>query len=181
MAPSEHAVVSVTSVKAGEAENVIPEMAELKVNVRTFDEGLRARVLSAIKRIVKAECDASGVEREPEYEVLSSFPLMVNDAAVTTRLGEGMKAHFGDNWDGETKPLPGSEDFPLLATCVGKPYCYFVYGGVAPETWDRCVKEGTLEKIPYNHSAFFAPCIQPMLETAVDGYAVAALSWLAKQ
>lgn len=174
-------VVTVSSIKAGEAENVIPETAEIKVNVRTFDEGVRKRVLDGIRRIVKAELDASGAEREAEYEVISSFPLMDNDKPVTDKLRESMETYFGDKWDGNMKALPGSEDFPFLATSVGKPYCYFIYGGVDPELWDRKAKEGSLAHgIPYNHSSYFAPVIQPTLTTAVDGYAVAALTWLAK-
>jgi metal-dependent amidase/aminoacylase/carboxypeptidase family protein len=35
-------------------ENVIPEEAVIKLNVRTFDEGVRQRVLAAIERIVNA-------------------------------------------------------------------------------------------------------------------------------
>lgn len=180
MAPTERAVVSVTSIHAGEAENVIPESAEMKVNVRTYDEGVRRRVLSAIKRIVQAECDASGVEKAVEYEEISSFPLTDNDESVTKRLSEGMKAHFGNHWDGDMDGILASEDFPILATSVKRPYCYFFYGGVDPETWDRHEMEGTLDKIPSNHSAFFAPVIQPTMRCAVDGYAVAALTWLAK-
>lgn len=39
IAPGDPAVVTVASIRAGEAENVIPEFSELKVNVRTFDAG----------------------------------------------------------------------------------------------------------------------------------------------
>ena len=43
----------------------IPDQAVLKFNVRTFDDGVRARVLDGIKRIVTAEATASKRTRSP--------------------------------------------------------------------------------------------------------------------
>ncbi len=40
---------------------MIPDEAIIKLNVRTFDENVRQHVLDAIKRIVNAEAEASGV------------------------------------------------------------------------------------------------------------------------
>ena len=42
---------------------MIPDEAVIKLNVRTFDEGVRSHVLEAIKRIVEAEAQASGAPR----------------------------------------------------------------------------------------------------------------------
>lgn len=57
--PMQTAVVTVGSIQAGGAENVIPEEAVLKVNVRAFDEAVREKVLAAVRRIIRAECEAS--------------------------------------------------------------------------------------------------------------------------
>src|SRR2546421_11069679 len=51
LAANEAAVVTVGSLQAGEKENVIPDEAIIKLNVRTVDEGVRQRVLAAISRI----------------------------------------------------------------------------------------------------------------------------------
>ena len=59
VAPSEMAVVTVGSMQAGSTENVIADHAILKVNIRTTSSQTRARVLAAMRRIVKAECEAS--------------------------------------------------------------------------------------------------------------------------
>src|SRR5438309_2610249 len=59
VAPTDAAVVTVGSLQAGTKENVIPDESVIKLNVRTFDEDVRERVLSAIERIVSAEADAS--------------------------------------------------------------------------------------------------------------------------
>jgi metal-dependent amidase/aminoacylase/carboxypeptidase family protein len=51
IAPTDAAVVTVGSLQAGTKENVIPDEAIIKLNVRTFDEDVRKRVLAAIERI----------------------------------------------------------------------------------------------------------------------------------
>jgi amidohydrolase len=64
--PTEAAVVTIGVLQAGTKENVIPDEAVIKLNVRTFDEGVRKLVLAAIERIVNAEAAASGAPRKPE-------------------------------------------------------------------------------------------------------------------
>ena len=181
VSPSDPAVVTVASIKAGETENIIPDFAELKLNVRTYDERVRKRVLDGIKRIVEAECKASRAPKEPEYSFISRYPVTMNDEALTEKLSTSMEAHFGSSFNGQHAPLKGSEDFPILGTSVGKPVCYWVYGGIERDFWDQKEKEHRIdEEVPINHSPYFAPEIQPTLKTAVDGYAVAALTWLRK-
>src|SRR4029078_200740 len=60
IAATDAAVVTIGALHAETKENVIPDEAVSKLSVRTFDEGVRARVLAAITRIVNAEADASG-------------------------------------------------------------------------------------------------------------------------
>lgn len=48
-------MITVGALQAGTKENVIPDDAVIKLNVRTFDEAVRQHVLGAIERIVKAE------------------------------------------------------------------------------------------------------------------------------
>ena len=83
VAPTDAAVVTVGSLQAGTKENVIPDEALIKLNVRTFDEGVRARVLAAITRIVRAEAEASGAPRPPEITPLDRYPMVTNDAGAT--------------------------------------------------------------------------------------------------
>src|SRR6202022_3757241 len=55
VAMTDSAVVTVGTMKAGMNENVIPDRALLRLNVRTFKDRVRTRVLAAIKRILEAE------------------------------------------------------------------------------------------------------------------------------
>ncbi|MCJ1367687.1 hypothetical protein MMC16_006821 [Acarospora aff. strigata] len=176
--PDDAAVVTVGSVQAGMTENIIADKAEIKVNVRTVDKQTRDRVLASMRRIVKAECDASGATQDPTFEPTSMFPFTMNDEEVTRPLEEVFSQAF-DPYDRDIARLHGSEDFSILATSQGRPASYWVYGGVDPEKWDAAEKDGRLqEDIPINHSPFFAPVIQPTLRTGMESYALAALRFL---
>ena len=185
MDPWDTAVVTVASVQAGDAENIVVDDARLAVDVRCTNAKAREKIRRSVRRIVDAESLAGNAVKEPSYTVTRTFPLTVNDEAVTARLEETFSEHFevGDRgYTTEIAKLGGSEDFSNLATAVGKPFSFFMYGGVDPEVWDRCEAEGTLsEKIAINHSAMFWPVIMPTLQVACDGYAVGALTWLVEK
>src|SRR6516162_1471775 len=63
VAAAEAAVVTIGALQAGTKENVIPDEAIIKLNVRTVDEAVPKHVLAAIERIVNAEAQASGAPR----------------------------------------------------------------------------------------------------------------------
>ncbi|MFG3100965.1 amidohydrolase [Streptomyces sp. NPDC048182] len=172
------AVVTVGSVQAGTGPNIIPDEAVLQLNVRTYDQETRGRVLAAIERIVRAEAQASGAPAEPEIEHLNAFPPTVNDADVTARVADAFAAHFGDA--AHTLPLQtASEDMSELPNAFGVPYTYWGIGGTDPERFAEAERKGTVgQDIPTNHSSSFAPVLQPTLDTGVRALAVAALAWL---
>jgi metal-dependent amidase/aminoacylase/carboxypeptidase family protein len=85
--PHEAAVVTIGVLQAGTKENVIPDEAIIKLNVRTFDEGVRKRVLAAIERIVNAEAAASGAPKKPEITTLDRYSLVTNDPEATKASG----------------------------------------------------------------------------------------------
>ena len=183
--PWDTAVVTVASIQAGDAENIVVDDAKIALDVRCINPVTREKIRKSIKRIVDAESLASNAVKEPTYTVTRTFPLTVNDEDVTARLAETFSAHFPLDKHSYTSDIPklgGSEDFSILATAVGKPYSFFMYGGTDPEVWDKYEAEGTLsENIPINHSGLFHPVIMPTLQVAVDGYAAGALTWLLKK
>lgn len=72
-----------------------------------------------------------------------------------------------------------SEDVSDLATSVNSPYCMWFFGGTDNENWDKAQKAGRIaEDIPVNHSAMFAPVLQPTMETGVKALCAAALTHL---
>ncbi len=177
--PADMAVVTVGSVQAGQTENVIPDHAVLRINTRTTSVAARERVLAAVHRIIKAECEASNSPKEPLIEATSRFPLTVNDQHVASRLADSFRMFFRHNFDSDTPTVNGSEDVSILATSIDKPYNFWFFGGVDPELWDRAEREGRLfEDVPANHSGHFAPVIQPTLTVGFEALCVAALTYL---
>jgi hippurate hydrolase len=176
--PGEPVVVTVGSVSAGTKSNVIPDHAVIELNVRTYGEQTRAATLAAIRRIVNAECEASDSPQPPEFEMFDRFPLTDNDITVTGRVTEAFADHFGDR--SRTLPMQtASEDFSDIPKALGVPYTYWGIGGIDPDTYSRAEAAGRVaQDIPVNHSANFAPAIQPTLDTGTEALIVAALAWL---
>src|SRR6516164_1309091 len=178
IAAAEAAVVTVGSLQAGTKENVIPDEAIIKLNVRTFDEGVRKRVMAAIERIVKAEAAASGAPRPPEITPLDRYPLAVNVPAASRRVAAAFRRHFSADRVRETGPAPASEDFGSFGTEWHVPSVFWFIGGTDPDTYTKAKEAGRLNEIPVNHSPRFAPVIHPTLETGVETLIVAAQAWL---
>jgi len=179
LAAAEAAVVTVGSLQAGTKENVIPDEAVIKLNVRTFDEGVRKRVLAAIERIVNAEAAASGAPQPPEITPLDRYPLVANDPEASRRVGDAFRRHFGAERVVETGPAPASEDFGSFGAEWHAPSVFWFVGGTAPKTYAKAKAAGRLNELPTNHNPHFLPVIHPTLETGVETLVVATRAWLA--
>ncbi|HYX93708.1 MAG TPA: amidohydrolase [Geodermatophilus sp.] len=177
--PGETAVLTVGSVQAGTKSNVIPDSAVLQLNVRTFSDATRSTILAAIERIVRAECQASGCPREPEFEPFDRFPLTENDPATTDRVAAAFGSFFGDGF-APVGQQSASEDFSDIPGALGVPYTYWFVGGIDAKTYDAAAAAGRIaQDVPVNHSADFAPVLQPTLDTGTRALVVGALAWLA--
>ena len=179
VAPTDSAVVTIGALQAGTKENVIPDEAIIKLNVRTFDEGVRQHVLAAIERIVNAEAAASGAPRVPEITPLDRYSLVTNDADATEKVVDAFRQNFPDGSVEQTKPSMASEDFGCFGAEWHAPAVFWFFGGDDPEVYDKAKKDGTLNSLPTNHNPRFAPVIHPTLETGVKALVVAAHAWLA--
>jgi len=179
LAAAESAVVTVGSLHAGEKENVIPDEALIKLNVRTFDEGVRARVLAAITRIANAEAAASGAPQSPEITPLDSYSLVVNDPDATHRVLDVFRTHFGNERVREVKPTSASEDFGVFGAAWQTPSVFWFVGGTDPQKYAEARQAGRVREIPTNHHPGFAPILHPTLETGIAAMVVASHAWLA--
>ncbi|MDE3164219.1 MAG: amidohydrolase [Acidobacteriota bacterium] len=178
IAATEAAVVTVGSLQAGTKENVIPEEAIIKLNVRTFDEGVRAKVLGAIERIVNAEAEASGATRKPEITVLDRYALVRNDAQAARRIGDAFREHFPAGRVEESQPTTASEDFGCFGSEWHAPSVFWFVGGTDPEVYSKAKAAGKVGEIPTNHNPGFAPVIHPTLRAGVEAMVVAAQAWV---
>src|SRR4051812_10200530 len=179
-AATQAAVVTVGALQAGTKDNGIPDDALLKINVRSFDEGVRRHVLDAIERIVNAEAAASGAPRPPEIRTTEHYPLTVNDPESTGRVAAALRGRFGDDRVHElAEPVSASEDFGSFGTEWGVPSVFWYVGGTDAETYHAAERAGRVaQDIPTNHNPAFAPVIHPTLETGVEAMVTATLDAL---
>lgn len=177
VAPIENAVLTIGALQAGTKENIIPDDATLKLNIRTFDDGVRDHILSAVKRICCAECAASDAPRDPEFTTLDSYPITDNDAAATAKVAAAFDAQFGGR-SFETAPASASEDFSIFGRNWKVPYVFWFVGGTDPEIFKEAKKNNKINTIPSNHSPKFAPVLHPTLKTGLQAMMTAAAVWL---
>ncbi|GAB3757637.1 amidohydrolase [Ramlibacter monticola] len=181
IAPSEPAVLTIGALQAGTKENIIPDDATIKLNMRTFSDDTREYMLKAIRRICCAECEASGAERPPEFTTINSYPLTENDAQATRTLADAFHAEFGADASLAPNPASASEDFSVFGRTWGVPYVFWFVGGTDAGQYAKAVREKALNRIPSNHSPMFAPVIHPTLETGLRAMLAAASAWLGPQ
>jgi hippurate hydrolase len=178
LAAAEPAVVTIGVLQAGIKENVIPDEAVIKLNVRTFDAGVRKRVLAAIERIANAEAAASGAPRPPEITTLEHYPLGINDANASARVADAFRQHFSADRVREVEAASASEDFGWFGNEWNVPSMFWFVGGTDPHVYAKAKAAGEINRIPTNHSPYFAPVMHPTLETGVETMVVGALAWL---
>lgn len=178
VAPNEAVVVTVGSLQAGTKENVIPDEAIIKLNVRTYDEDVRKRVLAAIERIVNAEAEASGAPKKPEFTTLDRYALVKNDPAAVKKVGDAFRKHFSEARVQSTEPTGASEDFGSFGAEWGSPSVFWFVGGTDPDIYAKAKSEGKLAELPTNHNPRFAPVIHPTIETGVEALIAASGAWL---
>ena len=178
VAPAQSAVVTVGALQAGTKENVIPDGALIKLNVRTFDEETRRHVLDAIHRIVEAEALASGAPKPPEITPLDRYQLVRNDPDAAERVRRAFQAHFGEERVISIPPISASEDFGAFGSEWHVPSVFWTVGGTDTETYRQAKEAGRLSELPTNHNPRFAPVLHPTLETGVETMIAAACAWL---
>ncbi len=176
---NEPAVLTIGMLRAGSKENVIPDEATIGLNLRCYDEGVRARAQNAIRRIVAAEAHAAGAPRAPEITPLESYQVTDNDAAATDRVLAALRGQLGEDRVAPMGPTSASEDFGVLGRAWGAPSVFWFVGGVDHDTYDTLAREGRLAELPTNHSPQFAPTLDPTVRTGVETLVAAAGSWLA--
>ncbi|MGY3506816.1 M20 family metallopeptidase [Bradyrhizobium sp. USDA 4471] len=178
LAAADAAVLTVGVLQAGTKENVIPDEAIIKLNVRTFDAGVRSRMLAAIERIASAEAAGSGAPRPPEITTIDRYPLNVNNHEATSRVVDAFREHFGADRVRATGPAPASEDFGSFGSEWRVPSVFWFVGGTDPETYAKAKESNKINELPVNHSPKFAPVLHPTLRTGVEALVVAARAWL---
>ncbi|UXN04810.1 M20 aminoacylase family protein [Bartonella sp. HY406] len=125
IAPNDAAVITVGSFIAGDAFNIIPETAELRLTVRSYDANIRALLETRIKELVQGYGAAYGATIDVEYRAVT--PSVYNDEKLTQLAQKVAVKNFGpEKLFQQNEPFSFSEDFAyMLEQCPG---CYLFIG-----------------------------------------------------
>lgn len=111
--PLEAAVITVGSIVAGEAANVIPDSAEMKISARSLSRDTRQLLLTRIPALAQAQAASFGATAEVTH--VNGTPVLVNDEEMARFAWQVACKTFGeDRAEFGIKPLMGSEDFSFM-------------------------------------------------------------------
>lgn len=156
--PKEAAVITVGSVQAGEANNVIPGEALLKLSLRWFKSEVRKTMIDGIRSINVSIARAYGMPEDqlPTFTAKGGTTPMENDKAVIDRINPQLANLVGaSRLIAEFPGTTGSEDVHLLKGDHKNIQFGFVFVGVAdPALVAKANAEGKL--VPFsNHNSNF--------------------------
>jgi hippurate hydrolase len=123
--PQHTAVITVGSLIAGKANNVIPASVRLELSVRSLDREVRDLLQARITTLVTAQAQSLGVLAHIDYK--RDYPVLVNTPAETELARQvGTELLGAERVTRQGRPLTGSEDFAfMLEHCPGS---YFMIG-----------------------------------------------------
>ena len=170
-------VVTIGSVQAGNAGNVIPDTALLRGTIRSYDDDTRAKMIEGVQRTAKAVALMAGAS-PPDVKITAGAKAVINDADLAARGGVVLKAAFGDK--AVLLPAPGSasEDYSEFII-AGVPSFYFGIGGLDPKAVAQAA--ATQTPLPGNHSPEFAPVPEPTIRTGTQAMSLVLLDVLQKK
>lgn len=123
--PLQTGIISLGAFLAGDAPNVIPGTAELRLSVRAMQPEIRDLLERRIHEIANAVAQTYGATVEVNY--MRRYPVLINDPAQTAFCLDLVR-----DWLGETglvpnpEPVPASEDFAFFLEKV--PGCFINIG-----------------------------------------------------
>ena len=165
--PASFGVLTIGAINAGSAPNIIPDSAEVKVNLRSQSPEVRELLRGGTARSAKAAA-AMGNAPEPTIRYLGGTGVMTNDESMAAAAVAALTPVFGKGLvlaPATANPMSGSEDYSEFVN-AGVPSLFFGIGGYDAKTLaDLKAKE---QPVPTNHSPFFAPQPEPAIRNAVS-------------
>jgi amidohydrolase len=139
--PFDSVVVSVTTLAAGNARNVIPGSATIGGTVRTLSTVRRAEVREAMERVIAGVTSAHRADYRFDFQV--GYDPVVNDRDASEAVQRAIVAELGEEALVEVPPVMGGEDFSA-------------YGAIAPAVffWVGTGNEDLETMFPHHHPRF---------------------------
>ncbi len=130
--PLEPAVVSITSIHAGEAYNIIPDKVEMRVGFRSLSDAVAEKIEAELRRICAGVAMAHDMSVEIRRAPTKAYPTTVNHPEETDIAVAAMRTVAGaENVFDNLKPVMGSEDFSFMLRRVPGAYIFLGNGETA--------------------------------------------------
>jgi len=107
--PTQTAVVTVGTIHAGQAVNVIPEYAKLALSVRCFEPKVRDLLETRITKLARSIAEGFDASIEIDYD--RGYPVVVNSEKETAFARTVAEELIGAENVATCPLIPGSEDF----------------------------------------------------------------------
>ena len=176
--PGDPAVVTVGSIHGGTKGNIIPDEVRLQVTLRSYKTETRAKLITSVKRIVKAQAESANMpaDRMPEVTVSEeSANALFNTPSLASEVRKAIGGALGDDHVVIREPVMGAEDFSEFGMTKEKiPLCMFWLGTQSPANVAEAKAKGTT--LPSLHSPLFFPVPEPTIETGVRSMTSAVLA-----
>ena len=109
--PTERSVVTIGSIHAGVAPNVIPNEVLMTGTIRTFEEEARREIHRLVEEAFALVRHFGG---DYELSISTGYPALYNDPAVSELIREVGKNLLGEAMSGEGAPIMAGEDFAFM-------------------------------------------------------------------
>lgn len=131
VSPFKPAVITVGSIKSGDAPNIINERALMKLTVRCMDSDTRELVLRRITEV--AEMQAKSFDASVKIDHINASPVLVNGKNATEYAKNlAIKLFGADKVHTLKEGAMGSEDFAFMLEANPNGTYFMVGGGDAP-------------------------------------------------
>jgi amidohydrolase len=170
--PAAFGVVTIGAIHGGSAGNIIPDTVSLAGTIRSFDAGVRKKMIEGITRTANAEAAMAGAP-PPVLKIEEGGKAVVNDKALTDRTASVFKAAFGVHAIESPAPNYASEDYSEFII-AGVPSTFFQIGVYDPKLVKAAEAGGS--PLPGNHSPQFAPVPEPTIRTGVEAMTLAVMN-----
>jgi len=110
--PTSASVITVGSVHAGSAPNIIPDKVEITGTIRSFSEDIREQLHSGLKQAFEISKVWGG---DYELNISRGYPALYNDPSIAGIMRDISAQHVGKENTHIAVPKMGAEDFSYMA------------------------------------------------------------------
>ena len=182
--PMDPSVVTVGAFHGGAKHNIISDEVKMQLTVRSYSDASRKLLLDGIKRIARAEAQASGLpdDRMPVVTIADPYAKATyNTPELAERMRGVLTKRFGAERIANPQPSMAGEDFGEIARAAGPNTQSLILwiGGRPKAELEAAAKEG--RQLPGLHSPFWAPEADKVISAGAEALVAATLELMPRR